>query len=219
MRTILLIIKREYLTRVQKKSFIVMTILGPLLIAAMYGGVIYLAVKGDDFSDEKRIAVLSENTILSERIEETSSLKFDYVNMSLDELKSSYENGGYDYLVHIPEFTVNEPKGITIYGKRQANRSLIRHIEKNIERQIEAERLMEQGINKEILKNLKVNIDVSTVKLTDEGEKSGSTEAAMGVGFFAGILIYFFIFLYGVQVMRGVIEEKTIFVKGRKGAT
>ncbi|MFT6850488.1 MAG: ABC-2 type transport system permease protein [Sphingobacteriales bacterium] len=209
MHTIFLILKREYLTRVQKKSFIVMTILGPILIAAMYAGVIYLAVNGDDFNDEKKIAVLNDNTFLTEKLEDSKTLKFDYVTQNLDELKETYENDGYDYFLFIPDFTIDDPTGIKIYGENQASRSLINTIEKSIKGQIEDLKLIRQGIDQETLSSLKARVDVETIVITDEGEQAGSSDAAMIVGLIAGVMIYMFIFLYGIQVMRGVIEEKT----------
>ena len=80
--------------------------------------------------------------------------------------------------------------------------------EKELESKLKDNKLIENGISSDVLKSLNMQVSINTLRLTDEGEKSGSAGASYGIGMFASILIYLFIFLYGVQVMRGVIEEK-----------
>lgn len=210
MNKILLIIRREYLTRVKKKSFIVMTILGPLLIAAMYGIIFWLALNSDDLDKVKNIAVINKNSAITETFEDGKAIHFEVFEGNFQQAKDSLKTARYDYILHIPEGTPAEPlKGVELVSEQQPSLSVVSYIEKTLEDQVEKKKLIALGLDKKMLDNLKTNVEIETTRLTDTGEETGSTVAAFGIGMASGFLIYMFIFLYGVQVMRGVIEEKT----------
>ena len=199
MHKIWLIIQREYLVRVRKKSFIIMTILGPLLIAALMIAPIYLAME----SQEKRlIAVSQQETFL---LEDTDFLHFTTIpDFEADNLKKKFDQSPYYALleIHKDEFT--------LYSNQQISLSVSEDIERQIEQIIEINNLKKAGINTEIIENAKIDIQISTKVIDKEGKSINShSEASMGIGFITGILIYMFIFMYGTMVMRGVIEEKT----------
>lgn len=210
MNKILLIIKREYLSRVKKKSFIIMTFLTPLLIAGIYGLIGYFTYKGISETHNK-VAVVSLNKTLKEQLPSDKNIDYKYVTESLDDIKKSLKESDFDYILYLPEFTLQEPKGIELFGEKQAGLSLNSKITKEIEELIRNQKLQESGIAQSDLDQLKtsVNIDTKKIAVGTEKEENSSAIASTIIASIAGILMFMFIMLYGVQVMRGVIEEKT----------
>jgi ABC-2 type transport system permease protein len=210
MNKILLIIRREYLSRVKKKSFIIMTFLTPLLIAGIYGLIGYFTYKGISDTHDK-IAVVSTNTTLTEKLASNKNTEYIYINQSLNEAKSAIKKSDYDYILYLPEFTLKEPKGVELFGVKQAGLSLNNRISDDIEELIRNQKLKESGIAQSDLDQLKTSVDIETKKIATETgkEESSSAGASTVIAFIAGILMFMFIMLYGIQVMRGVIEEKT----------
>ncbi|MEA3316582.1 MAG: ABC transporter permease [Bacteroidota bacterium] len=209
MNKISLIIKREFFTRVRKKSFIVMTILGPLLFAAMMIVPAWLSQLED--TDKKVIAVIDDSEIFNHNLPETDYIKFIYLkNESVKSLQKDFSEKDYYAILYISELATYTPKTIQLFSDQQPNIGVKSHIENSIEKLIEGDKLKAAGIDKDILKSIDTNISVKTIQWNEEGEeKESSTEIAMAVGYISGFMIYFFIFLFGAQVMRGVIEEKT----------
>ena len=210
MNKILLIIRREYLSRVKKKSFIIMTFLTPLLIAGIYGLIGYFTYKGISDTHDK-IAVVSTNTTLTEKLASNKNTEYIYVKQSLNEMKNNIKNSDYDYILYLPEFTLKAPKGVELFGVKQAGLSLNNRISGDIEELIRNQKLKESGIAQSDLDQLKTSVDIETKKIATETgkEESSSAGASTVIAFIAGILMFMFIMLYGIQVMRGVIEEKT----------
>lgn len=209
MNKILLIIRREYLSRVKKKSFIIMTFLTPLLIAGIYGLIGYFTYKGIKDTHDK-IAVVNNNKVLVEKLVSDKNIEYEYVTQSLEEMKKSLKTSGYDYVLYLPNFTLQAPDSIQLYGTKQAGLSLNNRISGNIEELIRNQKLKESGIAQSDLDQLKTSVDISTKKIAETGqEQDSSAGASTIIAFIAGILMFMFIMLYGVQVMRGVIEEKT----------
>lgn len=209
MNKILLIIRREYLSRVKKKSFILMTFLTPLLIAGIYGLIGYFTYKGISDTHDK-IAVISTNKTLTEKLATDKNVTYVYENKSLDQMKKSLKNSDYDYILYLPEFSLKAPKGIELFGAKQAGLSLSNRVSGDIEELIRNQKLKESGIAQSDLDQLKTAVDISTKKIAETGlEEESSAGASTVIAFIAGVLMFMFIMLYGVQVMRGVIEEKT----------
>ena len=209
MNKITLILKREYLTRVRKKSFLVMTILGPILFAAIVIAPGWLATLED--TELKKIAVIDSSHIFKERLPETEYIKFEYLeNTEVEDLRQSFSETDYYALLQITHLVANTRNSVILYSDKQPSFSVKSHISNAIEKEIERRKLKSAGIDQDILKSVKTNISIQTIQWTESGEeKESSTELAMIVGYISGFLIYFFIFMFGAQVMRGVIEEKT----------
>ena len=209
MNKILLIIQREYLSRVKKKSFIIMTFLTPLIVAGFYGLIIYFSIKGvSDKSD--KIAVINENKTLTEKLTSNKNLTFVYKQDSFEHLKKNLSESDFDYILYLPDFNIDAPKGIQLIGTKQAGLSLDGKISDAIEDLIRDYKLKKSGISQEELNNLKSIVNIDVKKINDTGkEENSSAGASTIIGFVAGVLMFMFIMLYGVQVMRGVIEEKT----------
>ncbi|MBY0243929.1 MAG: ABC transporter permease [Sphingobacteriaceae bacterium] len=209
MNKILLIIQREYLSRVKKKSFIVMTLVTPLLIAAVYGLIGYLSYEGMN-SNTDTIAVVSENKHLTEQLLDTKKIKFNYVNGSFEQTKKDLAKADFDYILFLPDFELGNPKDIQLVGSKQPSLALNNKVEAAVEKLIRNEKLKKSGISNSELTKLETSINIDTKKITEKGtEEDSSAGASTIIGSISGILMFMFIMLYGIQVMRGVIEEKT----------
>ena len=197
-----LIIKREFLVRVKKKSFIIMTLLAPILMASL----IIVPVLVTDSGQQKRLIGIYENTTsFAKEIEDSENIHFTvFDDMQMDEFIKDPEGSNYYALLKI------ENDSYSIYSNQQVALNLRKSIEKQLEQISERNKLKQAGINLDIIEQAKTNINIETKIITSEGNTtSSSTEASIGIGFITGILIYMFIFMYGTMVMRGVIEEKT----------
>lgn len=208
MGKISLIIKREYLTRVKKKSFIIMTILGPLLMGSIAVVPAWLAMQNEEAQE---VIVIDESYLFIGGLPETEDLKFYYQSgMNRDDARKLVLADKYTAMLYIPS-NVLTPSAAILEYKKNPGMSTVVQIQKGLEDKVFDLKLKKSGIDKVWLDNTKTQskIGLETQKLNQAGK--GTTDRTMvstGVGMFGGILIYIFIFLYGAQVMRGVIEEK-----------
>ncbi len=212
MNKILLIIEREFMSRVKKKSFIIMTLLGPLFFGAIMVGPMLLAMYGRDDS-KKSIIVLDESKFFTNKLKEKENITYTYINSTnLDSIRSSYKKSGYFGVLFIGKVDNFTPSNIRLFAEEQPGLELISNVESSISKELEKRKLEKYNIPnfQEILKDIKTEVNIRTIVWNKDGsEKESSAQIAMGVAYIAGFAIYMFIFLFGVQVMRGVIEEKT----------
>jgi ABC-2 type transport system permease protein len=208
MNKILLIIKREYLTRVTKKSFIIMSILGPVLMGGLVAGFSYLAMnQGDAVS---RIKVIDETKILADKLTSSENIIFEKDTLPLETSRHIFNANEYYGILYLPASTVSDSKQCVLYTEKQPNLTVVSFIESKLQKEVEAYKLSLAGIQKSTLDSIKTRIELQQKAVTVSGkDKEFSAGATAVIGFGGGLLIYLFIFLYGVQVMRGVIEEKT----------
>ena len=213
MHKIALIIGREYLTRVRKKSFIVMTILGPLIFASII--IVPVWIAASDVSDEKVIAVIDESGLLAEKVQQEAAerienVRYELVALSIDVAKADLLQSNRYGLLYIPaDLDIQQPEGIIFYSETSPSIALLENVERMLERNIKDIKLQRSGISKSALDSLETYVNLKTINLTGEGEQMGDSGLATAVGYIGAFLIYGFIFLYGAQVMRGVIEEKS----------
>ncbi|MBK7681924.1 MAG: ABC transporter permease [Bacteroidetes bacterium] len=205
MNKILLILQREYLTRVKKKSFIVMTILGPILMAAIAIVPILIAKYSDD-KINKILVIDQRPEIFTTILPSSETVLFVNSKISLDSAKRAFDPEKFYGILYLQDDMVKNPGGAMLFTEKQANLSVTNYIETSLEKQIEQDKLKAEGIDQKTLTSIETTVNLKTLSL--KGEEN-SAELATIVGFICGLLIYLFIFLYGVQVMRGVIEEKT----------
>ncbi|MBE0649172.1 MAG: ABC transporter permease [Bacteroidales bacterium] len=218
MKKILLIIRREYLTRVKKRSFIVMTILGPLLMAAIVIVPIYLATTTNE---TKQVAVIDETGLFFEKFKNSDNIQFHYLNTDIHSAKEAFGKSKDYALLYIPAADVALPTNAILYAGTQVNINVKSYIRNVMSKRIEDLKLEAQlaDLTKgnsspiqldDLLRSIKTSVDISTIKIGVDGQEEKSyTEVSMVLAIFGAILIYFFIFMFGSQVMRGVIEEKT----------
>jgi len=206
MNKIWLIIQREFLSRVKKKSFLIATLLVPLLFPAIIGGMIYFAIQQDENADQRTIEVLNNSEFV--KFEDTSKYKYVEVTGELDQAKTAFNESDDFALIYVPELSIENPEGILFYSKSSPGISLISEFERSIARQIRDVKLLQSGISQDVLDKLATNISISSFNIKDGEEKKSSSELISGIGYIMGMLIYIFLFAYGAQVMQGVIEEK-----------
>jgi ABC-2 type transport system permease protein len=206
-----IIVRREYLTRIRKTSFIVMTLLGPVLFAAMMILPMWLVSMEDE--GIKEIAVLDSSCLFIQKIPETSQYRFTYAaDVKLEDFKKNLSRTEYFGVLYIPPHITYIPMGAEFYSYKQPPAGLTMHMANAIEKEIETEKLKAHHIDNldNILKSVKTNISIRTFKLSEGGgEKESHGYLNMIISYISAFLIYLFIFLFGSQVMRGVIEEKT----------
>lgn len=217
MHKIALIVHREYLSRVRKKSFIIMTIIGPLLFATFLILPAWLSQVED--TDEKIIAVVETNEYNEPKpdslrffdvIPDKENLKFEYVPATLDALKQILSSSKYYAILYIPYNVINS-ETVELYSKKQPSLGIELHITKSLEKYIYNLKLRKNNIPLDVLNSVRTDIDLRTIKLEKDGSFKEQSQQDMmrWIGYICGFLVYFFIFFFGAQVMRGVIEEKT----------
>ena len=205
MRKTLLIIKREYLSRVKKKSFLLMTFLVPLLFLGMTGLVAYLTQTGGDSVTE--VSVVDDSGIFSKEFKNSKGLVFSSSSESLKEAKNS-ARANATFVLYIPQ-NVEQNGKVQLVSEKKAPMFVMSEIGNQINNILRYKQLKDAGIDIETLESIKPNVSIEYKELTDEGEKESDASAAYAISFSAAILIYLSLFIYGAQVMRGVIEEKT----------
>ena len=205
MNKIFLIIRREYLARVRKKSFIIMTLLTPILMTAIFAIPAYLAANS---IEEKKVEVVDESGLFQGKFKDTNELKYTFITSTLSKAKADFEKSGYEVLVNIPKDIKTNPKGVQIFAEKSLSFEVENSIVNNIEDELENVKLLEAGIDRKTLADTKVNVSADTKSLSDEGEKDSSSGASTAIGYICAFMIYITIFVYGVQVMKGVMEEK-----------
>jgi ABC-2 type transport system permease protein len=213
MNKILLIIQREYLTRVRKKSFLLTTILVPIIIIGFYAAIIAIAVS--DSSEKEKIAVIDKGNLFNGTVpagkdEKDENMKLDLVQNETEEsFKNKYKDLGYSAFVYIPEVNIEDPAGIKLHSRSSVSLSVKNKIEKKINKAVEHKRLLSANIDPAKYESIKADVTVTSTIDSVEGEKKSVEGVAYAVAFAAGILIYMILLIYGTMVMRGVMEEKT----------
>jgi ABC-2 type transport system permease protein len=213
MNKTLLIFKREYLTRVKKKSFLILTLLTPLLFAGIMFLPGYLATR--DNKQEHKVAVVDRSAIFLGELENSNSTHFHFIpDSEYDDVKENLKTNEYYALLEIPQGILMGNR-VVVYSHKQINLDVKNHINRQLERYLEnqkrAQLIESVGVPdlEQKLQETRTRISVETLRLGGDGKgRAGSTEIAMGVGYAAGFLIYMFVFIYGSMVMRGVLEEK-----------
>jgi len=184
-----------------------MTILGPIMMASIWVIPLYLA---NTSNEKKVIQVLDETTLFKNQFKNTNELTFVPVSLAIETAKNGLSASGNYALLFIPKTELSVPNTAILYSGHQPSIDVKSHIKEVMRKQIESLKLASSGVDPGIIKSIKSNININTIKIDEKGTETESfTEVSMVVGIFAGVLIYMFIFMFGAQVMRGVIEEKT----------
>lgn len=205
-----LIIKREYLTKVKNRSFIIMTFLSPIIMIALFAVVAYLSQLNNN--KERTISILDESGLLSEIFENTENTKYNILsNISLKDAKALVEEKeeyGLLYIENKKEI-IEISKTIKFYSEDTPSLTLISSLETKIEKKLTNLRLQQEGVDIEKINTSKTYIDIAQESF--QGEKSTKIDNIVKLAFggFAGYLLFMFIIIYGNMIMRSVIEEKT----------
>jgi ABC-2 type transport system permease protein len=201
-----LIIKREYLTRVRNKTFILSTFLTPLAFAGMIAAVITITIKNHD---RETVAVVDDSGMFKTERDSSQSLIF-VPDPKAD--TADLDTKGYSAIVYAPHTGPNKTNKWKIFSRKTVGLMENEEVEEKIRNEWENHALTKMGVNISGVDSVKRAADliaVDPVILEAGGEKSSSSGLAYGIGYGAGFLIYITLFIYGSMVMRGVMEEKT----------
>jgi ABC-2 type transport system permease protein len=213
MNKTLLILRQEYLKRVKKKSFIILTLLVPFLFAGMFALIIFLSINND--KKERTIAVYDESALFLNQFGDEGLTKYKFIpKEDYEQLKNNLKNSSYYALLFIPQdiYTNNfaqliSENQVPIDLNEQIARKLSSYIEKDKRQKI----IDETGIPdlEKRLDSTRTYVKLSTLKVSETGETQKSSSAvAFIASYIMGFVIYFFVFMYGAMVMRSVMEEK-----------
>jgi ABC-2 type transport system permease protein len=210
MNKIWLILQREYLTRVRKKSFLVISLLAPLLIALTTVGI----AKFSSSSDPDVVAVHDESGLnLTTRLQDTDDLHFVPAApgpLAAAQAAFTKAKPKQAALLHIPaSFTLDSMQGIQVLGKGNVALKRQSNIRKAVTKAVSELKMARSGIKQETIDNLQAKVDLSAINLDEIGGKRNDAGTTTATAYVLSILVYMFIFIYGVQVMRGVSEEKS----------
>lgn len=201
MNKIKLIIWREFITRVRKPSFLIMTILGPVLIA---GGLLLTAYIGSQETTTHQVLVIDTEGVIGTPLKNTESVKF-FLD-GHDWTDSAFKASPYTVRVNLLPNVLMVPQA-DLYYKTLPSEFGMSTIRNELEKAIELAKLRDEGIQKEAYDRVRKPLDLKKFDIDEVGTESFAQERAL-IGFFFGYFMFIFIFMYGVQVMRGVMEEK-----------
>jgi ABC-2 type transport system permease protein len=172
----------------------------------MYALIFALSLQGGD--NIPAVEVIDDSGIFNKGLEDKKSATFRKSELNLAEAKQKVIKNEDAFVLYIPG-NISNGGTIEIFSQKKAGLSVISTIESQLNDQMRTKLLADAGIDVLTLDQIKPKLAVVSKELTLEGEKDSSSGAAMAVGFAAAILIYMSLFIYGIQVMRGIIEEKT----------
>ncbi len=210
MNKIWLVVQREYLSRVRKKSFLITTLLVPVIIVIFYAAIIGISMSGS--SETQKIAIIDEGNLFSGNVPTSENEKIAYAFILHDtepNFKTKYKDQGYSSFLFIPKMDVLHPAGIILHSPSAISLSTKSRIERKLNKAIEAKRMEDAQIDPEKYKAINSDISIDNTVDSEKGGKKSVAGVAFVVSFAAGILIYMILLIYGTMVMRGVMEEKT----------
>lgn len=204
-----IVLKSEFLRRVQSKWFVIMTLLAPLIVIALAvlpGLFMYFASQ----SEQRTVGVVDETGVLLPALEAASDeqLRFVALTEPVEIVREAVQAGAYDGYVVLPAGLLDGEGSVTYYTGEGGGLSARVRLENVIERAVEQQRLAAQNAPPDVLEIVNANVPVRTVQLTETGEEVGNSELYAVVGFIMGFAIYIAVFIYGAQVMYGAMEEK-----------
>lgn len=210
MNKISIIIQREYLSRVKKKSFLLTTLLVPLFFIAMYVGMIFLTKKSYE-DTHANIYIYDHSGSVEQSL--TSGRNITYIHSPDKKLEEQIPyiqdlKGNHSILIIPSDFFSSKQSELLSSGK--PNMAIQAEVKRNLGQILLESEYKELGLDPEIIKNIDTNVKLSAKEISEDGDtKDSYTEVVMGLGMALSILIYITLVIYGSQVMRGVIEEKT----------
>ncbi len=211
-RTVNVIIAREYLTKVKKKSFLLTTFLGPIFFAALCILPSLIMLMAEDKG--KRVGVVDESGIVMPYMTDSGQMTYvDYSGCPADSVKNRYFELDLDALVLISELdTVSRTVSVSAYSQKPLSVDMKEALRANVNNAVEEYRLATYDIKglKQILEEVRADVPVSTYTMDDSGqEKITSSEVYMIVSLVLSVIIYMFIAMFSAMVMQSVIEEKS----------
>ncbi len=208
MNKILLVARREFLTRVQKKTFLLSTIGLPLIIFGFYAMIIYFSIKT---TDNYKIAVADKANIFNGKIEsKDNEVIFEFVQSDTATLQNNLMKNTYQAFLYVPtKFTLEGKDSLYFRSAKSVGIMTREKIQNLINKALEEKRLMGFNITKAQLDSLqKENEYIQFSSASGKTENETKVGVSYAVGMISGFMIYIILFIYGTMVMRGVMEEK-----------
>jgi len=205
-----LIIKREYLTKVKNKSFIIMTVLSPLIMIALIAVVAYLSQLNNN--KERTISVLDETGLVSVIFENTETTKYNILSgVTLNEAKDLViEREDYGLLFIGKNDDIDEvSKSVKFYSEDSPSITIISDLERKVEKKLTDLKMLQKGVDLDMIKSSKISLDIAQESFAGEKTSKIDNVVKLAFGGFAGYMLFMFIIIYGNMIMRSVIEEKT----------
>ncbi len=209
MNNLLLVIRREFSVRVRKKSFILLTLLTPLLFAALVFVPIWFASIKD--GTQKAVGVADKTGLYLRHFKNSPAYRFVSVPDGRDK-KLYADDSPYEAVIVISGRLADTPKAVTVYSRNEVPSGLLSDIKGTLNDCVRQEKLQDAGIPNldKVIEDVQTTVDVATMKYNAEGEASVSnSDVAVAAGFVTTFLIYLFVMTYGAVVMQSVMEEKT----------
>lgn len=211
MNNLLLIIRREYLTRVTKRTFIIATLVTPFAFALFF--VIVGLIFSYESDDTRRIAVIDEGNVLNNVIKDEKNLYFKFVDQDLETMKENFDKKEYDGILVIPEIKNLMQKSHTIfyYADDQPTLDIEVLIRDRISSAVRDYKIDQLDFDRKQLEALNTRVVLEPEPLSDKGEDNTRMTGAIAafLGMIMGFVMYLAVFIYGMMVMRSVMEEKT----------
>ncbi|MGY4536856.1 ABC-2 type transport system permease protein [Mucilaginibacter sp. UYNi724] len=208
MNKVLLIIQREYITRVRKKAFIVMLLAVPLLLAGMTKLIAYVAKDSDVLSRPQIVKVIDQSHLFEGKLKNAKNIQFIPTNEPIEKAKAGLKDNEDLSILLISKNYAKTP--VQFFSKKKPSFTLTGEVENQMNEIASNNTMLANHIDTALLNQAKRNkVSVSALEVTESGTKDADVGTSMGVGIACAILIYMSLFIYGAQVMRGVIEEKT----------
>lgn len=215
MSNIGIIINREYMSRVKKKSFLILTFVTPIFMVALMFVPMWIMTLKDDSS--KTIVVVDKTNSLRDVLHNTDTYNFIFSDDNIEdirtgELNTKKKDKTLTAVLYVSDDLVENPSAITLYSEKQVNMELKEYLTSQINDYVRKTKIEALAIPNlaEMIEEIKANVNISTIKWDSDGnEKETSAEMAFIIGMIAAFMIYIFIMSYGSQVMQGVLQEKT----------
>ncbi len=210
MDKIWLIIQREYLTRVRKKSFLVISLLAPVLLAASSIAIGKLSGGGGPdvvaVYDESNLHLLA-HLVSNDDVQFVPALGESLAASETDFKKTKTKE---DALLYVPAgMGLDSTKGVQLLGNGNVPLKRQNNVRSAVSKALGALKMERSGLKQETIDNLQARIELTAIDLTQQGGRRNDVGVTTSMAYILSILVYFFIFIYGVQVMRGVSEEKS----------
>jgi ABC-2 type transport system permease protein len=210
MNKIWVILKREYLTRVKNKTFIIMTFLGPLLIALFYGGIILVATNDAGDHSVKNVLFTDNSNFFENKLDTIDNYHFIKAPSNHTEALNKVSKGEFTALLEIKDRELYKIDSVQWISTKTLSLLQKEKITDWLADKVYAARLKNMGISQGTIDSLRPNASIALIEVKEDGSlKSNSSAIKSGIGFAMALIIYMFIFLYGSMVMRSALEEKT----------
>jgi len=201
------IISREYLVRVRKRTFWILTFLIPLLYVALIGFSVLMTKNPG--ADIQQVSVFDYSGMFKSELKGNEELKYTFFDPGTEqqqiEMLKIAEN---QHVLVIPKLDISNPQGIKLYSSKMALSFISEQIKKEVGMIIKDEKIKQLGLNQDIISSLEPQFSIEVSKISEEGEVADNSLVASIIAGIAGFLNYIFVFVYGSLVLRGIHEEK-----------